>query len=591
MALKHQPLTAHNPLQHKDTTIKVRVVRLWLMPPFSSNNRKSSSNGVSIQMVLCDHEDTPTMRPRRTMVATYSYLPPTFVPLLISSSFYGASRADFFPYDWHFVTALIMWWRLETHTFHMAIGIGEATITLEDVATQLGLPIDRKEVVESTNYNWAQLGQELLGKTPVKQELEGQRLRISWLEKNFTMDNGPKGDVSDEELHRMVRAYILCLIDGFLMLDTSGNKVSLICLPLLWILEEAGRYSWGSAVLTYLFRKMCERDLGRAHVPLLCFHILEWQQADRVMRQYGMRQCIPEKSEDLDLQHTLKLTNKMTVHWLNHQLPWDETYGVIADRVYEQPVPATEITHICRHMQGLNIHVNPEGAGDHEATRAPIFPYGPLDCADSSRSKPKKMSDSHPLVSILIQQTEDDEAIGHEASESSSGPSTSAQHHRPRDDQDEDDDEDAGAKPLSGGNFRINSHAYKINFQFGTRVMPAVDDSSIHRYGFNWVSTDSITSGQADENFLLILKPFPQGYTIWLRHGETNTIESSSMPTIIGDRSLRDDKIEDMIHDAFRYHPSKERVDEVEEVILSDTNEAHSDDIKHLARGPLIKAK
>ncbi|KAF7831676.1 uncharacterized protein G2W53_014009 [Senna tora] len=29
-----------NPLQHKDTTVKVRVVRLWFVPPYSSNMSK-----------------------------------------------------------------------------------------------------------------------------------------------------------------------------------------------------------------------------------------------------------------------------------------------------------------------------------------------------------------------------------------------------------------------------------------------------------------------------------------------------------------------------------------------------------------------
>ncbi|KAF7842101.1 hypothetical protein G2W53_004399 [Senna tora] len=38
------------------------------------------------------------------------------------------------------------------------------------------------------------------------------------------------------------------------------------------------------------------------------------------------------------------------------------------------------------------------------------------------------------------------------------------------------------------------------------------------------------------------------------------------MPTVIEDRSCRDEQIENMIHDAFGYHPSNERVNPVEEV-------------------------
>ncbi|KAF7802687.1 serine/threonine-protein phosphatase 7 long form-like protein [Senna tora] len=143
---------------------------------------------------LWQGHDTPTVLPRRTRSTTFGYLPPAFVPLLIASGFYRASRANFFPYDWHLVTALIMRWRLETHTFHMAVGVVETTITLEDVAIQLGLQIEGKAVVESTSHNWAELCQELLGKTPMKPDIERQR------------------------------AYIVRLIDGFLMPDTSGNK-------------------------------------------------------------------------------------------------------------------------------------------------------------------------------------------------------------------------------------------------------------------------------------------------------------------------------------------------------------------------------
>ncbi|KAF7807504.1 serine/threonine-protein phosphatase 7 long form-like protein [Senna tora] len=153
------------------------------------------------------------------------------------------------------------------------------------------------------------------------------------------------------------------------------------------------------------------RDLGRAYVPLLCFHLLEWQQANRVMQQHGMRQGIPRPPANLDIQHTLKLTNKMHVHWPSRQLPWiqmwdqrwnrlvdtpkttvplasdafplhalvqgnhaqGKTYGVLTDQVYEQPLPANEIAHISRHMQTLNLHPDPEGAGNHEPTSAHIL--------------------------------------------------------------------------------------------------------------------------------------------------------------------------------------------------------------------------
>ncbi|XP_043805078.1 serine/threonine-protein phosphatase 7 long form homolog [Manihot esculenta] len=35
------------------------------------------------------------------------------------------------------------------------------------------------------------------------------------------------------------------------------------------------------------------RDIWRAVVPLICFHVVEWHQPDRVLRQFGMQQSIP----------------------------------------------------------------------------------------------------------------------------------------------------------------------------------------------------------------------------------------------------------------------------------------------------------
>ncbi|KAF7835704.1 ATP-dependent DNA helicase pif1-like [Senna tora] len=40
MASRNQPISSMNPMQHRDTTVKVSVVRLWCVPPYSSNTSK-----------------------------------------------------------------------------------------------------------------------------------------------------------------------------------------------------------------------------------------------------------------------------------------------------------------------------------------------------------------------------------------------------------------------------------------------------------------------------------------------------------------------------------------------------------------------
>ena len=69
---------------------------------------------------------------RREAVLHQAAVDPRIVPYLRQAGFYGLSQVGFFQLDHHLITAMVERWRSETHTFHLPIG--EATITLEDVA-------------------------------------------------------------------------------------------------------------------------------------------------------------------------------------------------------------------------------------------------------------------------------------------------------------------------------------------------------------------------------------------------------------------------------------------------------------------------
>ncbi|XP_019418583.1 PREDICTED: serine/threonine-protein phosphatase 7 long form homolog [Lupinus angustifolius] len=128
----------------------------------------------------------------------------------------------------HLITALVERWRPDTHTFHLPVG--EWTITLEDVAYQLGLPINGAPVTSITSGNWEMICHKLLGTIPTDKQIIGQRIQMSWLDSTFA---ALPPHVDDVVIEQHARAFILRMIGGFLMPDTSGSRVHLMYLPLL----------------------------------------------------------------------------------------------------------------------------------------------------------------------------------------------------------------------------------------------------------------------------------------------------------------------------------------------------------------------
>ena len=209
--------------------------------------------------------------------------PPEIFEYLRVSGFYGVARVGQFDYDRSLVSALVERWQPETHTFHTTRG--ECTITLQDISVQFGLPCAGMPVIGHTDHNWVDVCENLLGIRPLAENIKGQRLQISWLEDNF---NQLPDDADDVQVQQFTRAYILRLIGGYLMPDRSGGLVYLMYLPLLFDLEEAGNYSWGSAVLAHLYRELCnatnptENGIGGC---LSLLHLWAWDRFPMIAPQ------------------------------------------------------------------------------------------------------------------------------------------------------------------------------------------------------------------------------------------------------------------------------------------------------------------
>ncbi|XP_062187888.1 serine/threonine-protein phosphatase 7 long form homolog [Phragmites australis] len=158
------------------------------------------------------------------------------------------------------LTALVDRWRLETHTFHLPCG--ELTVTLQDVAMILGLPVDGQPVCGNVQYaGWRDMVEQVVGSRPPEPVQDAKDKKPSgvsstWLAQNFTEC---PDDAAEHVVESYARTWLWHLVGGYLFPDESGNIVSWMYLPILgeqW--ENVGLYSWGSATLAWLYRQLCD---------------------------------------------------------------------------------------------------------------------------------------------------------------------------------------------------------------------------------------------------------------------------------------------------------------------------------------------
>ncbi|KAL5130685.1 Serine/threonine-protein phosphatase 7 long form [Glycine soja] len=286
----------------------------------------------------------------RRAVPTYQgeeQIPEEIVPLLRQCGFYWIIKMRYLKINAALISAFIERWRPETHMFHLRCG--EATITLQDVSVLLGLRTDGTPLIGSTNLDWADLCEELLGVRPQEGELEGSVVKLSWLAHHFSHINIDEGGVLfvNKSSSRVSLRYLQFLRDFEQCSTATDYKVKSIggmCILIqMWAWERCttlapkrtppvidnkplghrwlrrGNQHIGNDDLRVFRRKL---DLMKRHefvwepytatvmaalppicvvgsvawfavVPLICFHVVEWHQPDRVLRQFGLQQPIP----------------------------------------------------------------------------------------------------------------------------------------------------------------------------------------------------------------------------------------------------------------------------------------------------------
>ncbi|XP_052478728.1 serine/threonine-protein phosphatase 7 long form homolog [Gossypium raimondii] len=343
----------------------------------------------SIRRISDMANNTDSFRVLRGRVSVLKIAPDArFMPYLELAGFGSVALIRSSGLRFDLLSALVERWRPETHTFHFPCG--ECTVTLEDVAVQLGLPVDGSPVTGlSSLTDPAAVCYQLLGESPENGDKYFSGIKFTWLRAKICRLSAA---ASEGELMCAARAYIMHLIGALLMPDANGDSVHLSYLPLLADLSTARSYSWATepkvkdiggclmllqswALYWMLFLarvshqpyiyplplrwmtrpgigKSCDVPIYRMRIeqharegfiwmpyrrpeitnvvppsalvdshtwctntPIINFNVVEWYHGDRVLRQFGCIQPIPDPPCQLGEDHGLTKRGRVQLDW------------------------------------------------------------------------------------------------------------------------------------------------------------------------------------------------------------------------------------------------------------------------------------
>jgi hypothetical protein len=78
---------------------------------------------------------------------------------------------------------------------------------------------------------------------------------MSWLREEFRECSL---DANEATMTVYVKAWVWHMFATVLFLDSTGDVASWMYIPALSHWREVGSYNWGSAVLVYLYRQLCD---------------------------------------------------------------------------------------------------------------------------------------------------------------------------------------------------------------------------------------------------------------------------------------------------------------------------------------------
>ncbi|KAG8498813.1 hypothetical protein CXB51_005111 [Gossypium anomalum] len=284
------------------------------------------------------------------------------MPYLELAGFGSVALIRKFDFRNDLISALVERWRPETHTFHLPCG--ECTVTLEDVALQLGL--------QST-------GVPLLKVSPSPNDAESKfmGLKFSWLKANF---EHLSINATEHELGSTILAMLYCELCQTTKPDTVDIGE---CLRL----EIAAVIPSSAYIHSHLW---C------INAPIINFHTVEWYNGDRVLWQFGSIHYISNPPMQVGKIHLINKRGKHgnnwgVVHW-KYIVVWD-------DRMARRPQMdiSSDLQPSLKYIQWYSSMGKPYLLGGQSTVVPPhMHRLGPCELVPDIRANPKLEPDPKP---------------------------------------------------------------------------------------------------------------------------------------------------------------------------------------------------
>uniref|UniRef100_A0A2N9GV17 Aminotransferase-like plant mobile domain-containing protein n=1 Tax=Fagus sylvatica TaxID=28930 RepID=A0A2N9GV17_FAGSY len=161
---------------------------------------------------------------------------------------------------------------------HTSNGLGCMGYMPWDVEVLLGLPVDGRPLVASPIVEPAELCRQLLGVTTTEEALDGSRISLPWLSRQFQAPI--TAETNEQTVQQYARFYMLSLLGGNIFVDKSNNKVHVVWLQFLEDFDRAREYSWGGAALAWMYRELCracEMPAKDIAGPLILVQMWAWE--------------------------------------------------------------------------------------------------------------------------------------------------------------------------------------------------------------------------------------------------------------------------------------------------------------------------